>query len=115
MAGEYVAWEEGFVDTEVTPGAATVYFAQDYAEANKLNQFYPQNGASWWENLAAYGATRAIDSHFAPSAVDKTAAGATYAGQNGRTYSAGAAQGAAGGNGMLLLVLAGVALVVLSS
>ena len=106
------AWVEAYNDQ---PGDQTAaYLASDFQEQQKFTQFYPQNGSNWWENLAVYGATRAIDSHFAPSAVDKTAAGASYAGQNGRTYTAGAAQTGAGGNGLVLLLLAVGAFVALN-
>lgn len=63
----------------------------DARESSKLNAYTPITqetaGQAWWERLAVYGATRAIDSHFGPTTQDKTQAGATFAGQNGRTYS----------------------------
>lgn len=89
----------------------------DSAEAAKLNRFYPQGGGEWWQQAAMYGLTRGIDAAFASATVNKTAAPATYAGQNGKTYVNGQQPGAGGlgGNtGVLLLVVAAVALVALS-
>lgn len=89
-------------------------WSQDRREAEKLNIFYPQNGVSWWENLAAYGATRAIDSHFGQATVDKTSNPAYFAGQNGRTYStAGGMPALSGTGGLLLLGLAAAAALIL--
>lgn len=68
---------------------ATSTSSQDSAEAAKFSQFYPDQGKPWWEQLAMYGATRAIDSHFATTSVDKTVTPITAAGQSGQTYSAG--------------------------
>lgn len=96
--------------------ASGQYFAGDYREQSKLSQFYPANGATWYENLAKYGATRAIDAHFAQKTVDKTATGATYAGANGKTY-AGNSQPRTldgGSDGMILIMIAAVALYALS-
>lgn len=97
------------------------YFAQDNAEAAKLNQFYPgsstsgSSGPQWWEQLAAYGATRAIDAHFAPSTTDKTIMPGTYAGQNGRTYAGGAVGGGMGSiDPIILIALAAAAIYALS-
>lgn len=103
-----------------TPMAATggsyAGYYSDELEASKLSQFYPvaQTGESWWEGLAKYGVTRAIDSHFGPPAPNKTLAGATYAGQNGQTYTAGQEPGGIMGDPLMLLVLVGVGFVVMS-
>ena len=95
--------------------ASGQFFAGDYREQAKLSQFYPNNGVPWYENLAKYGATRAIDAHFATPAVNKTATGATYAGQNGKTYAGGNDRQVDPGNdGMMLLMLAGIAFLALS-
>lgn len=82
----------------------------DAAESAKLSQFYPKEGGAWYEQAALYGLTRGIDAAFMSATANKTAAPATYAGQNGRTYVNGQMTSQGGGNGMLLLVLAGVAL-----
>lgn len=91
-------------------------YATDAAEASKMSQFYPSD-APWWESLAKYGVSRAIDSHYKNSTVDKTANPATFAGQNGKTYTTRSAigGGAAGDSGMVMIaVLAVVAFVALS-
>jgi len=84
----------------------------DSAEAAKLNRFYPSGGGEWWQQAALYGLTRGVDAAFMSASANKTAAPATFAGQNGRTYvnGRGGAESADGGNGLLLLVLAGVVL-----
>jgi hypothetical protein len=112
---DYQAWVEAQNDA---PGDQTAaYFANDFAESSKLDQFYPttsSGGEKWWEAAAKYGVTRAIDAHFAPIGVDKTTQGASYAGANGRTYTAGAAVTDQAGGGMLpLLILAVVAFAVM--
>lgn len=65
----------------------------DARESQKLNAYTAAPAGTenmeWWERLAAYGATRAIDAQFGPPATNKTGQAATYAGQNGRTYTAG--------------------------
>lgn len=113
MANDYVAWESGFVDTDVVPDTPVqnIVWAADYAEANKLGQFYAPSGGEWWQQAALYGVTRGIDAAFMNSAVNKTAQPATFAGANGRTYAAG--QGGAGIGGMspLVLLLIGGALI----
>lgn len=84
----------------------------DEREAAKLGQFYQNGSMPWWEQLASYGATRAIDAHFGPPAVDKTSQPGTFAGQNGKTYTTGSAVPAGGGvSGLMLLGLAALAAV----
>lgn len=84
-----------------------VGWSADNAESRKFGQFYPE-GVPWWQSLATYGATRAIDAHYMQATVDKTAAPATFAGQNGRTYTT---QSALPGSlaGVSPLVLIGIA------
>ncbi len=62
----------------------------DAREAAKLEAYVPApNGDTrpWWERVAEYGLTRAIDNQFGPAQSNKTTAPATFAGQNGKTYS----------------------------
>lgn len=89
-------------------------FYQDQREQSKLSGFYPGQ-KPWWEGLATYGATRAIDAHFGPNPVQGNQAG-TYAGQNGRTYAQGQVglTGGSDGSGLILLALAGLALYALA-
>lgn len=108
------AWVEAQNDP---PGdQSAYYFATDATEAAKMTQFYPQSTTKpWWESLAQYGATRAIDAHFAPSPQVNTSTPGTYAGADGRTRTQGrAAFGAeGGGDNLMLLLLAGLAFVAL--
>lgn len=96
--------------TSATPAtdSGVMSYTGDLAEQNKFGQFYG-GGAPWYEQLAMYGATRAIDAHFMSAAVDKSAAAATYAGANGKTYTTGAAnlQGLGGMSPLVLLLIAG--------
>lgn len=104
------AWVEAQNDP---PGdQSAYYFATDATEASKMTQFYPQSGTRpWWESLAQYGVSKAIDAHFAPSSPVNTSTPGTYAGQNGRTYTQGRAElgGEGGGQNLLLIALAGLA------
>lgn len=91
-------------------------YGQDYAEAAKLGQFYPSTKttstggtepAPWWEGLARYGVTRAVDAAFMTRNAQNNQS-ATYAGQNGQTYQQGRAPSPVmGGNNLLLLLLIG--------
>lgn len=105
----YVPWEGGYesADSDVFPNTPVqnIQWSADYAEANKLGQFYPQSGGQWWEQAAMYGVTRAVDAAFMNSTVNKTAQPATYAGANGRTNVAGAVAVDGGGMSPLLLLL----------
>jgi hypothetical protein len=92
----------------------------DAREADKLAPFSAQpTGAQpveWWQSLAMYGATRAIDSHFGPPPSNRSNAPPTFAGQNGRTYSqiGNPNDTGAGGGGILpMLMLAGAAFIAL--
>lgn len=108
--GTYV-YDDGSSITDLG-GVVTSTYATDQREQDKLGQFYPQ-GTNWWESLATYGATRAIDSHFGPKELDKTAQPATFAGQNGQTYTSGSAVPAGGGMSGLVLLGIGLAAAVL--
>lgn len=107
--------------TDGTSYDADYAYDADTREALKLDKFVPRpNGDArpWYERVAEYGLTRAIDSNFGPKAVNKTGAGGTFAGQNGRTYrQTGGAQDqtqAAGGSVLPLLLAGAVALFALS-
>lgn len=95
------------------PSPATVgwsVFNQDIVEQNRLGTGYPQNGKSWDANAATLGVTRLIDTAVRAYATVKGSTPATYAGQDGRTYSNGqrlpAGQPQPGGIGPLLLIAA---------
>lgn len=103
---------------------ATVGYASDMRESEKLDPYIPRvegDSRPWWERVAEFGLTRAIDSHFGPPAVNKTGAGGTFAGQNGLTYpiqsppSTGpAASGGPGSGTLVLLAVAALAAFVLA-
>lgn len=96
-------------------GGGVYVSSTDAAEAQKFSQFYPDTGAPWWEQLAKYGATRAVDSHFATTSTDKSSAPQSYAGQNGQTYTAGKAPSTIAGlpTGLVLIAAAAAALLLL--
>lgn len=120
----YAANDQGVVVSKVEADGdyfQSPAYATDAREANKLDAFVPRpNGDTrpWWERVAEYGMTRAIDNQFGPAPTNKTGAAATFAGQNGRTYSQATASGAAAGQGggsfLPLLLAAGVALFALA-
>ena len=87
-----------------------------------MQQFVPAAGQAqgmpWWESIAAYGITRAIDNRFGPAPVAGNTDPGSFGGQNGRTYTntpqaygsaATPKQAQAAGSGGMLLVLAGLA------
>jgi hypothetical protein len=90
----------------------TIYDS-DYREAYKLDAYTPaptgSAGMEWWERLAAYGATRAIDAQFGPPATNKTSVPSTYAGQNGLTYARTPTGAVPAGGGSMLPLLAAAA------
>lgn len=90
----------------------------DAREASKLDSYVAAPAGDtrpWWERVAEYGLTRAIDNHLGPAQQNKTSAPATFAGQNGLTYSqVGTPLAQGGGAGWLpLLMVAGAAFVLL--
>lgn len=89
-------------------------WATDRAEQARMGAGYPDNGAAWWENFSAQGASRLIDSAVRGYAVVKGTQAATYAGQNGLTYMNGRGGMLSLGNGLLPLVLIGAALFALT-
>lgn len=84
-------------------------WSADQREADKLGQFYPTGNGEWWQKAAAYGVTRAVDAHFGRPPVNKTSDPATFAGQNGKTYTTASAAQGGGNSNLLLLALAGAA------
>lgn len=117
----YAANTEGTVVSKVEADGdyfRSATYWTDAREDAKLNPYIAApNGDTrpWWERAAEYGLTRAIDSHFGPPAVNKTAVPATFAGQNGLTYSqvGGQPQYGNGGSLLPLMIAAGIAFVAL--
>lgn len=65
-------------------------FDTDAREALKLDSYVPAPAGDtrpWWERVAEYGMTRAIDNQVGPAAPNKTSTASTFAGQNGKTYT----------------------------
>jgi len=91
-----------------------VGWATDRAEQARLGGGYPDNGKPWYENFSALGATRLIDSAVRGYAVVKGSQAATYAGQNGLTYTNGRGGALSLGGGLLPLLLIGGALLLLT-
>lgn len=89
-------------------------FYSDIAEARRLQPFAPNPSSNlpWYEQAAQYGIMRAIDTHFAAkqNEVPRGSLGATFAGQNGRTYAQGPVSGGGAGGSMLIPLLIGGAL-----
>lgn len=84
-AGVPVSKVEADGDYFQSPG-----YWNDAREAAKLDPYIPRpNGDTrpWYDRVAEYGLTRAIDANFGQPALNKTQAGGSFAGQNGRTYS----------------------------
>lgn len=91
------------------------YFG-DQVEAARFDQFTPRAGPNdtrpWYERVAEYGLGRYIDNRLGPSEVYRSNNPATFAGQNGRTYTNVPVQGganAAGGTNFLVIGAAVVA------
>lgn len=93
--------------------AGGIIYANDAAEAARLGGAYPSNGQSLDWNMATLGITRMIDSAARAVAISKGSTAATYAGQNGLTYTNGRTVASVGG-GLLPLLLIGAALFVLA-
>ena len=95
-------------------------FSNDATEAAKLSQFYPTQSAGgltpdpWWQSLAKYGVTRAIDAAVGPQSMGTGNQQSTYAGQNGQTYVNGQAVNKAASDNMLLLLIVGGVLYAMS-
>lgn len=111
----YAANTLGSVVSKVT-GDGSYYQSSSYwtdaRESNKLDPFVAAPSGDdrpWWDRVAEYGLSRAIDNHFGPAQSNKTAQPATFAGQNGQTYSqVGTPLAQGGGLGGLLLPLLAV-------
>lgn len=111
---EYEPFEPDFVGSNYEGQDAaktTVYFEQDYLEQQKFGQFYGSNNTSggsaerpYWEGLAIYGVTRAIDAAFGKPLPGSGSKGETFAGQNGRTYDVKKAGGALADDNLVLLI-----------
>lgn len=99
-----------------TPGYSPSYFS-DAVDAARFEQFTPAvqgDTRAWYERVAEYGLGRYIDNRWGPSEVIRSNNPATFAGQNGRTYTNVPVQGgAAQGGGTNLLLIGAVAVAAL--
>lgn len=112
----------GSYDGVDTATDGTIYdsdfvYSGDMREAMKLDAYVPRPDGDtrpWYERVAEYGLTRAIDSNFGPPATNKTCAVGTFAGQNGQTYrivgSSAVPATQQGGNMLPVILAAAVAL-----
>ena len=112
----YAANSDGVVVSKVEADGdyfQSAAYWTDAREAAKLDPYVPRpagDSRPWYERVAEYGLTRAIDANFGPQPVNKTGVPATFAGQNGRTYStAGGAPVQSQGSILPLLAAAAVA------
>lgn len=110
----YAANTEGVVVSRVDANGnyyQSPSYWTDAREATKLDGYVASPSGDtrpWWERVAEYGLTRAIDNHLGPAQQNKTSAPATFAGQNGLTYSqVGTPLQQGGGGGLLPLVALG--------
>lgn len=91
----------------------------DANDSRAMQAFSQDPSVPWWQAVATYGLTRAIDNRFGPPSVSGNTSPGSFAGQNGRTYSnaptgaGGQAQSAAGGIPMWVLLAVGVGAVLL--
>jgi hypothetical protein len=111
--GSTISYDETPTGWSVSSTPSTEYgYYTDAREAAKLNSFVASAGANdtrpWYERVAEFGLSRAIDAHYGPSAVDKTTAKASYAGQDGKTYIV-SAPATSGGINMNMLLLGALA------
>ena len=113
--GSTIAYDTGGGITGSAPSPYAVNtspsFQRDAAENRQLQPFAQDQSKPWWESMAIYGFTRAIDNHFNVARAPSGSQRATYAGQNGNTYQ----QGPQGNNNMMmLLIVGGLALAAMS-
>lgn len=78
-------WQQ---DASPAPAGWTV-FSVDAQEQARMSAGYPANGQPWDANAAMLGVSRLIDTAGRAYANVKGSMAATYAGQNGQTYSQG--------------------------
>ncbi len=91
-----------------------VNWQNDAQEAGRLAPFYGgSNSSPWWDSAATVGVTRAIDSLARSYATVKGAQAATYAGQNGLTFTNGRQVLGVGGNMLPLLLIGGAMLLLM--
>lgn len=88
-------------------------YATDIQEQQRMNGAYPQNGQSWGANAAILGISRVIDTATRAYTNVKGSQAATYAGQNGQTYTNQRMQQGGPNGGMGMLLLAGAAFLLL--
>lgn len=97
--------------TKATPVPS---FSRDESEARRLQGFSQDQSVPWWQSMATYGFSRAIDNHYKNPPLAAGSTPTTYAGQNGRTYANGRMEADPLGIGSIppILLLGGLALLV---
>ncbi len=58
----------------------------DVADTSQMRQFAPDQSVPWWQGIATYGITRAIDNRFGPVQTQGNTTPGSGAGNSGRTY-----------------------------
>jgi hypothetical protein len=94
-----------------------VSYASDAREAQKMEPFTARttgDNRPWYERVAEFGLSRAIDSHYQSTAIQKGSQATTYAGQDGRTYTNGQQANSLGISMPMLLVIGVIALVAMN-
>jgi hypothetical protein len=107
-------------DAAVGDDYTTSQWLPDQLEAAKMEPFNPlaSEGVPWWQAVASYGITRAIDNRYGPTNVGGNTQAGSFGGANGRSYLNNGSAVTGGGllpgvdNRMLLLGLAAIAAVV---
>ena len=97
-----------WVDEAIPAPSGYNVFSSDVQEQNRLGMGYPTNGLPWSENASTMGVTRMIDTAVKAYVSIKGSTPATFAGQNGQTYTNGQMQrGQPPGGDMGLLLIVG--------
>jgi hypothetical protein len=102
-----------YADGSVRSTNAPIFFT-DQVEASRLQPFSQDQRMPWWQSVAAYGVTRAIDTHFNNRSIPTGSIQPGYASDSGQTRSRNSAPPILQGNNLLLIGAAVVAAVLLA-
>ena len=103
-----------WVDDPTPAPAGWSPYSNDAQEQGRMGSAYPANGQSWDTNASFFGVSRLIDTATKAYSNIKGSQAATYAGQNGQTYTNQQRRNGPGGGGDTgLLLLIGAAFLLL--